>query len=328
LQRRRDILVGGMAASAVLGLGLTGCSEGAPEAGGPTALDLLVPSGPGGGWDQTARSMEFALRMEGLMQQIRVDHALGGGGAVGLSRFLGQTGRGDTLLVSGLVMVGALAANSSPVKLSEATAIACLTGEYEVVAVHRDSPLRTMRDLVAQLQANPGSVSWAGGSAGGTDHVLVGMIAKAVGVPFPEIAYVAYAGGGLAQATLLGNQVTCGVNGYGEFAEQIAAGNLRALAISSEERVPGIDVPTLREEGVAVDLANWRGVFAPPGLSEAQKTALIDMIQAMRDSPSWQSELEKHDWNDVFLTGDAFAAYLAEETQRITAILTEVGLAT
>ncbi len=317
-----------MAASAVLGFGLSGCSAEAPATGGPAALDLLVPSGPGGGWDQTARSMELTLRMENLMQQIRVDHALGGGGAVGLSRFLGETGRGDTLLVSGLVMVGALAANSSPVKLSDATAIARLTGEYEVVAVQRDSPLQSMTDLVAMLQANPGSVSWAGGSAGGTDHILVGMIAKAVGVPFADVAYVAYAGGGLAQAALLGNQVTCGVNGYGEFAEQIASGNLRALAISSAERVPGIDVPTLREQGVAVDLANWRGVFAPPGISDAQKTALVVMMQAMRDSPSWKGELEKHDWNDVFLTGDAFAAYLAEETQRITEILVEVGLAT
>ena len=234
----------------------------------------------------------------------------------------------NALLVSGMVMVGALAANGSPVKLTDATAIARLTGEYEVVAVHRDSPLQSMTDLIAMLKANPGSVSWAGGSAGGTDHILVGMIAKDAGVPFTEVAYVAYAGGGLAQATLLGNQVTCGVNGYGEFAEQIAAGNLRALAISSPERVPGIEVPTLREQGVNVDLSNWRGVFAGPGITAEQKASLIALMQTMNATPTWRGELEKHDWNDIFLGGDDFAAYLADETARITEILIEVGLAT
>lgn len=325
MRTRREVLIGSLAATTALGFGLSSCDQ-AQEAS--NALDVLVPSGPGGGWDQTARSIEFALRTEGLIDEFRIDHAIGGGGAVGLSRFLStRAGQPDALIVSGLVMVGALAANSSPVRLSDATAIARLTGEYEVVAVHRDSPLNSMRELVEQLRADPGGVSWAGGSAGGTDHILVGMIAKAVGVDFPEVSYVAYAGGGLAQATLLGNQVTCGVNGYGEFAEQIAAGNLRALAISSPERQPGIDVPTLREEGVDVELSNWRGVFGAPGIDEMQKNHLIDLMRAMRETPTWRDELAKHDWNDIYLSGDDFAQYLSDETTRITEILTEVGLA-
>jgi putative tricarboxylic transport membrane protein len=326
VQTRRDVLKGSLASATVFGLGLSSCSQ---SGDAPSALEVLVPSGPGGGWDQTARTIEFVMRTEGLIDEFRIDHAIGGGGAVGLSRFLStQGGRGDSLIVSGLVMVGALAANDSPVSLSDATAIARLTGEYEVVAVHRDSPIQSMRELVAQLQADPGGVSWAGGSAGGTDHILVGMIAKAVNVDFREVSYVAYAGGGLAQATLLGNQVTCGVNGYGEFAEQIAAGNLRALAISAPERQAGIDVPTLREEGVEVELSNWRGVFAPPEIDAAQKEYLIDLMFRMRETPTWREELAKHDWNDIYLPGDQFAQYLAEETARITEILTEVGLAT
>jgi len=326
VRTRRDVLMGSLAGAAALGLGLSSCSQNGEA---PRALEVLVPSGPGGGWDQTARSIEFVLRTEGLIDEFRIDHAIGGGGAVGLSRFLStQAGRGDALIVSGLVMVGALAANNSPVHLGDATAIARLTGEYEVVAVHRDSPLQSMRELVEQLQADPGTVSWAGGSAGGTDHILVGMIAKAVNVDFRNVSYVAYAGGGLAQATLLGNQVTCGVNGYGEFAEQIAAGNLRALAISAPERQAAIDVPTLREEGIDVELSNWRGVFAPPGIDEMQKNYLIDLMFRMRETPTWREELAKHDWNDIYLPGDEFAQYLAEETARITEILTEVGLAT
>jgi putative tricarboxylic transport membrane protein len=326
MRTRREVLREGIAASAALGLGLSACSG---EQAATNALHVIVPSGPGGGWDQTARSIEYTLRTEGLIDEYQIEHVIGGGGAVGLSRFLtADATNPNALIVSGLVMVGALATNGSPVSLSDATAIARLTGEYEVVAVHRDSPLQSMRELVAQLRDNPGSVSWAGGSAGGTDHILVGMIAKAVGVDFTNIAYVAYAGGGLAQATLLGNQVTCGVNGYGEFAEQIAAGNLRALAISAPERQPGIDVPTLREEGVDVELSNWRGVFGAPGITEEQKNHLIDLMRAMRDTPTWRTELVNHDWNDIWQPGDEFAAYLANETAHITQILTEVGLAT
>ncbi len=326
MQSRRDVLRGSLAATATFGFGLSSCSQNGQA---PKALEVLVPSGPGGGWDQTARSIEYVMRTEGLIDEFRIDHAIGGGGAVGLSRFLStQAGQSDALIVSGLVMVGALAANSSPVRLSDATAITRLTGEYEVVAVHRDSPIMSMRELVEQLQADPGSVSWAGGSAGGTDHILVGMIAKAVNVDFREVSYVAYAGGGLAQATLLGNQVTCGVNGYGEFAEQIAAGNLRALAISAAEPQPGIDVPTLREEGVDVELSNWRGVFGAPGIDEAQKNYLIDLMREMRETSTWREELAKYDWNDVYLPGDDFAQYLSDETARITEILNEIGLAT
>lgn len=325
MQTRREILMAGLAATTVLGFGLSSCSENGEST---KALEVLVPSGPGGGWDQTARSIEYAMRTEGLIDEFRINHAIGGGGAVGLSRFLStQAGQPDALIVSGLVMVGALAANNSPVRLSDATAIARLTGEYEVVAVHRDSPIQSMRELVELLQADPGAVSWAGGSAGGTDHILVGMIAKAINVDFREISYVAYAGGGLAQATLLGNQVTCGVNGYGEFAEQIAAGNLRALAISAPEPQPGIDVPALREEGVDVELSNWRGVFGAPGIDETQVAHLIDLMRTMRETPTWREELAKYDWNDIYLPGNEFAGYLATETTRITEILIEVSLA-
>ena len=326
MQTRRNILLNGIAASAALGFGLSACAEGGDAA---NALEIMVPSGPGGGWDQTARAMEQVLLTQELIDEVHVEHVIGGGGAVGLSRFLAQeVGQPGSLIVSGLVMVGALAANNSPVDLSDATAIARITGEYEVIAVHRDSPIRTMEELVAQLRENPSSVSWAGGSAGGTDHILVGMIAQAVGVPFTEIAYVAYAGGGLAQATLLGNQVTCGVNGYGEFAEQIAAGNLRGLAISAPAPQPGIDIPTLRQAGVDVELANWRGVFGAPGITEDEKNHLVDLMRRMRDTALWQEQLATHDWNDVWLPGDELAAYLSNETARITDILAEVGLAT
>jgi putative tricarboxylic transport membrane protein len=177
------------------------------------------------------------------------------------------------------------------------------------------------------FKADPGKVSWAGGSAGGTDHILAGMIAKAVGVDPKRVSYVAYAGGGPAQAALLGNQVTCGVSGYGEFAEQIKAGKLRALGISAGQPLDGIAIPTLKAQGIDVELANWRGVFGAPGLSAAQQAALVGLIERMVQGPTWQAELKKRDWAGIFLAGAAFGAFVDSEIARITGILKELGLA-
>jgi putative tricarboxylic transport membrane protein len=184
-----------------------------------------------------------------------------------------------------------------------------------------------MKELVAAFKQDPGKVSWAGGSAGGTDHILAGMIAQAVGVDPKKVNYVAYAGGGPAQAALLGGHVTAGISGWGEFSEQVKAGKLRALALSSDKRLQGIDVPTLKEQGVEVELANWRGVFAAPGIKDEQKKALVALVENMAKSPAWQEELKKRDWNPILLAGDAFAKYVAEETKRIEGILKAVGLA-
>lgn len=320
MMNRRTVMIAGAT------LAMTTMVPGGSHAQAPTSLQIFVPAAPGGGWDQTGRSIEHVMRTDGLMKEFKIEHAPGAGGAVGLPKFLGRKGQGDTLMVAGMVMVGALAANKSPVKLADTIPIARLTGESIVVVVPAQSPHKTMKDLVEALKADPGKVSWAGGSAGGTDHILAGMIAKAVGVDPKKVSYVAYAGGGPAQAALLGNQVTAGVSGYGEFAEQIKAGKLRAIAISSEQREPGIDVPTLKEQGIDVALFNWRGVFGAPGINADQTKALIELVEKMANGPTWKAELEKKGWTGILLTGDAFRKYLGEETERITAILTDLGL--
>jgi putative tricarboxylic transport membrane protein len=239
-----------------------------------------------------------------------------------------KRGQGDALMIGGMVMVGALIANKSPVSMRELAPIARLTGEYEVIVVNAASPLKSMKDLADAFKADPGKVSWAGGSAGGTDHILAGMIAKSLGVDARRVSYVAYSGGGPAQAALLGNQVTCGVSGYGEFAEQVKAGKLRALAISSDKRQDGIDVPTLKEQGIDVELANWRGVFGPPGLTPDKQAALVALVEKMVKGPTWQAELKKKDWTGIFLPGADFGKYLESEIARITGILKDLGLAT
>lgn len=291
-------------------------------------IRLFVPAAPGGGWDQTARTMEQVLRGANLIGSAQVTNVGGAGGTVGLPQFINQwKGQGDGLMVSGLVMMGAIIANKTPFNLTNVTAIARLTGEAEVVVVPKESPLKTMKDLAAALKADVAKVTWAGGSAGGTDHIIAALVAQAVGADPTKISYVAYAGGGPAQAALLGNQVTCGISGLGEFIEQIKAGNLRAIGISSDKRIPGLDVPTFKEQGVDVEFFNWRGVFAPPGVSAQQKKDMIDLVTAMVKSQGWQDELKKRDWTDIFLAGDAFDAFIKTETDRVTDTLKKIGLA-
>jgi putative tricarboxylic transport membrane protein len=291
-------------------------------------LKILVPAAPGGGWDQTARTIEQVLRATAAVKGVQITNVGGAGGTVGLPQFLNQwKGQGNALMVAGMVMVGAIIANKSPVKLSQATPIARLTGEFQALVVPAQSALRNVKEFAAALKADPSKVPVAGGSAGGSDHILLGMIAKALGVSPTRISYVAYAGGGPAVASLLGNQVAAGISGIGEFAEQIKAGKLRLIAISADQRQPGIDAPTLKEEGIDVELFNWRGVFAPPGVNDGQRKAMIDLVEKMAASPQWAEACQKRDWTRITLTGDAFKAYIDSETVRIEGILRELGLA-
>jgi putative tricarboxylic transport membrane protein len=224
------------------------------------------------------------------------------------------------------VMVGSLLANKSPVKMTDLVPLARLTGEALVLAVPASSPFQKLDDVVKAMKADPGKVSIAGGSAGGSDHILAGMMAKALGVEAKRVAYVAFAGGGPAQAAILGSQVSAGISGYGEFSEQVKAGKMRLLAISSDKRLPGIDVPTFKEQGVDIELFNWRGVFGAPGITAPQRAALIGLFDRMVAGPTWKSELEKKDWTGVYLSGDAYGAFLTAEIERITAILKDLGL--
>lgn len=292
------------------------------------SLEIFVPAAPGGGWDQTARVMDQILRGEGLIGSARITNVGGAGGTIGLPQFINQySGEGNALMTGGMVMIGAIITNNAPVDLTMVTPIARLTGEYLTIVVPAASDIQTMEDLVAKLKADPGSVSWAGGSAGGSDHMLAGLVAQAAGVDPLALSYVAFAGGGEAMAALLGNQVTCGVSGWGEFSEQVAAGNLRVIGISAPERVEGIDAPTLREQGLDVELLNWRGVFAPPAISDEDRARLIDMLTRMDASEAWQAELASRSWDRLFLAGNDFAAYLAQDTDRIRSVLQGLGLA-
>jgi putative tricarboxylic transport membrane protein len=288
---------------------------------------IMAPAAPGGGWDQTARAMQTALQEEGIAKDVQVVNVPGAGGTIGLAQFANQN-KGDpsALIVGGYVMVGAILTNNSPVSLENVTPIARLTGEYEAVVVPAASPYQTLADLIADLKKDPGAVSWAGGSAGGTDHIAVGLIAEAAGVDPKAINYVAFSGGGEALAAILGGQVSAGISGYGEFADQVAAGQLRLLGISSAEKQEGIDAPTLKEGGVDVVLQNWRMVAAAPDITDEQKAAITADIEKMVNSANWQETLKQKNWANTFLAGDAFATELQQNIAQTKEILTQIGL--
>ena len=288
---------------------------------------IIAPANPGGGWDQTARSLQTSLQEDGISSSVQVQNVPGAGGTIGLAQFASQQkGNPNALIVGGYVMVGAILTNNSPVTLKDVTPIARLTGEYEAIVVPASSEIQTIDDLVAQLKKDPGSVSWGGGSAGGTDHIAVGLIAKAAGVDPTKINYIAYSGGGEALASILGSQVTAGISSYGEFESQVKAGTLRILAISSAEKLEGIDAPTLKESGLDVVIENWRMVAAAPGLTPEQEAAVNADIEKLVKSKSWQDTLKTKGWMDTYLAGDEFKAQLDKDVAATETILKDIGL--
>ncbi|ODT71236.1 MAG: C4-dicarboxylate ABC transporter substrate-binding protein [Pelagibacterium sp. SCN 63-23] len=288
---------------------------------------IMAPAAPGGGWDQTARTMQEALVGEGISSNVQVTNVPGAGGTIGIAQFATQeNGNPNALIVGGYVMVGAILTNASPVTLENVTPIARLTGEAVAIVVPTSSDIQDLDGLVAKLKENTGAVSWAGGSAGGVDHITAGLIAKTIGVDPTQVNYIAYSGGGEALAAILGGQVTVGISGISEFAGQIEAGELRLIAVSSDERVPGIDGPTLMEAGVDLAVQNWRMVAAAPGITDEQKAAITADIKAMAESATWQTALETKGWVDTYLDGEAFDAQLAADIAATETILKDIGL--
>ena len=292
------------------------------------SLNMFVPAAPGGGWDGTARALERAAKSAGLVGNMQFENVGGAGGMVGLPRFVNQRkGQGNSLMVGGSVMVGAAIANKSPVTMKDVTPIARLTEEAGVLVVPAGGKIKTFKELTDALKANPKAVSVAGGSAGGTDHIVLGLMIKALGGNAKDAAYVAFAGGGPAVAAILGNQVAAGISGYSEFEEHIKSGKMIALASSGSVRIPGTTIPTMTELGLRVNMANWRGVFAPPGINDAQRKVLVDFVTAVVRSDAWKTELTTRKWTDVFLADAAFASQVTTDIANTETVMKELGLA-
>jgi putative tricarboxylic transport membrane protein len=323
-------------AAVVAGCGNKADTSGGGGGGGGAAnwpdrdLRLMAPADPGGGWDGTARAMSQAMTEAKVIDKgVEVYNVPGAGGTIGLSQLASKySGKSNELMVMGLVMMGAIETNKSPTDLSKTTPIAALTTEPEAVFVKADSKYKTMQDLVDDMKADPAKISVGGGSAGGTDQILLGLIAKAAGVDPSKPKYVAYSGGGEAQQSILSGSVDAGISAISEWVDQVAAGKMRVLAVSTAEpiEVAGKEVKTLKDQGLDVEITNWRGVVAPPDIKPADREAAIAAMQKLHDSPQWKQMLEKNEWTDFFKTGDDFDSFLKTESTRVKGVLQDIGL--
>src|SRR5689334_12319643 len=323
----RSVLMSWPVRSFCRGVLIAGATLFATSAFAQIELKIIAPAAPGGGWDQTARSIQQALIAEKLVKSAQVINIAGAGGTVGLAQFVnGAKGDGNQLMVNGFVMVGAILMNKSPVSMTQITPIARITEETQVMVVPANSPIKNAKDLAEAVKKDVAKVTFAGGSAGGVDHIMAALFVGSVGADASKVNYVAFSGGGESLAAILGGKVTAGISGYGEYEGQIKAGKLRAIGVTSAERLPGVDVPTFKEQGVNLVLSNWRSVVAAPGISDAQKQALAEVVDKLVKSPAWKEVLKQKGWDDAYLPAEAFGKFLADEQKRVGDVLKSVGL--
>ena len=292
-----------------------------------TNVKMMIPANPGGGWDTTGRALGKAMQDAKVADTVSYDNKGGAAGALGLAQFVnGSKADPNAIMVMGAVMLGGIITGKPPVSLTQATPIARITSEYNVFVLPANSPMKTMADVVAQLKKDPGSVKWGGGSRGSTEHIAAAMIAREVGVDPSKINYVAFRGGGEATAAILGGNVTVGGSGLSEFSEYIAAGKMRAIAVTSGARLPGVNIPTLKEQGINVEIGNWRGVYGAPGITAEQRKALTDLVLAALKTPAWSDAVKKNDWTPAVLTGPAFDKFVDDEFASLRATMVKSGM--
>lgn len=325
--------IGLLAAGTVLlsGCGATAKTEpgAGTEAAGPVSgLRFMVPNTAGSGYDTTARAAAKVMDDTKVTTNVEVFNLAGAGGTVGLSRTVSEKGNGKLMMMMGLGVVGAQYTNKTEQKLDQTTPIAKLIEESGAIVVAKDSPYKTIEDLMAAWKKDPKALAVGGGSSpGGPDHLLPMQLAQTVGVDPKQVNFISYDGGGDLLPAILGGKVAFAASGYGEFLDQVEAGQVRVLAISGPSRVDAVEAPTLKESGIDLEFTNWRGVVAPPGISDEDKATLTAAVTKMHDSPEWKEVLTKNGWTDAFVAGDQFGTYMGDQTKRVEDVLTTLGLA-
>lgn len=307
-------------AAAAIGLALA-----APVQAEIGSIELIAPAGPGGGYDQLARAVQATAEKAGIASDVQVVNVPGAGGTIGLAQFVNAQGQGNKLIVAGLGMVGAIRINKSPVTLDQTTPLARMTGEYQPLVVAADSPIKTLDDLAAKFRADPGSVTWGGFALGSPDHLISAMTVKAMGGDVSQMNYIVAGAGGEMLAQVLGGHITVATGGLNEFAGLIQTGQLRALAISAPERLPGVDIPTFKEQGYDVELVNWRGLLARKSVTPEELAALDAGMSELVRSDAWKALLQERGWVDMNMSSAEFAAFLETEKVRIGAMLADLG---
>lgn len=317
----------GAGVAVVTAISLTACGS----AGGGGAADapvrIMVPNSPGGGYDTTARVAAKILEAEKINKDVEVYNLEGAGGTTGLAKLVASKGKKGELMLMGLGVVGAVFTQKSEKTLADTTPIARLISEPDIVVVPKNSKYDTLEELQADWKKNPGKFPVGGGSSpGGPDHLAAHLTAKALGITPKDVNYVVYDGGGPLLAALISGEVKAGVSGVGEYKDQIESGQLKVLGVTSGERVPGFDAPTLKEQGFDLEFINWRGLVAPPGIPDAERDRLVKLVEDLHETQAWKDAEAENGWTDSFMTGDDFGSYIDEQNKSVESLLGELGL--
>lgn len=295
-------------------------------AGGPSSsLTMIVPASAGGGYDSLARESQQALRANGISGNVQVVNIPGASGTIGLQTIVDMAGQDDTVLVVGSAMIGGIEITQSDLAMDDVTPITSATTDYSIIVLPEDSPYATTEEFVEAWKADPEGHPIAGGALGNSDHLAVIALAQEVGIQPADVNYIAYSGGGEVLASLLSGTSAAGVSGFGEMVDQIDAGTVRGIGITSEERVAGIDLPTFTEQGIDVVVPNWRGFVAPPGLTDEERAAFDVVFEEMFTTEEWQQAVERNQWEELQLEGPDLEDFLDEQTASTQQLLEEAG---
>lgn len=323
---RRTVLrtIGGAIAATAVGVAAFGSfSSAAAGSDIQSSLTIIAPAAAGGGWDTVAREMQQAQRANGLSANVQVVNMPGAGGTIALGNLSTLEGEANTMLVGGTGLLAATIQYGSDATLDDVTSLAVVFEEYDVIVVPADSPYETLDDLVEAWRADPKSIPWTGG--GSFDQLVVTDLALAAGIEPTETTYISSDGGGEAVAALLNGTAQAATGGYPDNIDQIESGRLRALAIVAEEPIEGIDIPTAREQGYDITLANWRMLAAPAGLTEDETAGLSGLVEDTLATPEWADAVERYHWTEQVITGDELDDFLVEERDRIARLYEEMG---
>lgn len=278
-------------------------------------LRIMGPAERDAGFSRTARAVQEAMTASGAARTVEVYYVPGRGGLVGLTRFVKEAkGDGTQLMITGYTTMNSVLINKSPITLDDVTPIARLTADVPfAVLVSGDSPIKNAQDLAAMLKAEPSKVAWLAGSVGGAGHTAVVMFALLNDVDPAKLNFSTFLGGSAVDALLDGKGMVALSSSYDRYEKELKAGRLRLIGITAAQRKPSIDAPTLTEQGIPLVFENWRGIVAAPGISADQRQALAKAVERMARSPAWKATLQEQKWEDAYLGGAAFEAFLKAE---------------
>jgi putative tricarboxylic transport membrane protein len=288
-------------------------------------IDWTIPANPGG-YSLTSNAVSDTLKAEGLLGEYTSTFKPGAGGAVGLGAFQEIKGKPEAALITGIAMTGGLYSNKSPLNLLASTPIAKVLREYDAIVVPANSKYRTLKQLMDDLKAKPNSVAIAGGSKGGIDHQVIGLLAQTAEIDPTKLNYVVFSGGPEVITSVLSGSTQVGISGSSEFNAFVSSGKLRVLGVSSAKPLVGFKGKTFVQQGYDLVYGNWRGVMAPADISKADYANFIKVMDIMHVSPSWKEQLKKNNWDNEFAAGTAFKAFLEKHIPEINKVMKGLGI--